>query len=92
MQNINPNSTQPQYFLGYANLKVFAEAMLKRLLLIIGTVSLLMLILNGFKYLTSRGEKEQLESAKKGLTWALAGLALALLAYTLVSAIAKLIS
>jgi hypothetical protein len=92
-KNVDATSTTPQFFLSqYSNLKQFLVAMLKNVMGIIGLVSLLMIIVNGFKYATSRGDTAQIDSAKKGLTWALAGLSLAILAYTLVSAVAKLIS
>lgn len=41
-----------------------------------GLVCFLMLIVGGFKYLTSGGDPKQAASARSTLTWAVAGLAL----------------
>ena len=85
-------STTPVNPLGYSNLTDFITAMIKNVLVVIGVVTLLMVIVNGFRYLISRGDKAQIDSAKKGLTWSIAGLMLSLLAFTIINAIAKLIS
>jgi hypothetical protein len=48
----------------------------------------IMLIIGGFKYITAGGEPPQLESAKKTLTYAIAGLFLIALAYLILRFIA----
>ncbi len=92
VQGIKEGSTEVQRVVPYANLKVFVTAMISNALKIVGVVSLLMIIVNGFKYLISRGDKTLVDSAKKGLTWAVAGLALSLFAFAIINAVAKLIS
>ena len=54
---------------------------------LIGTVSLFMIIFAGIKYITSGGGK-QVEEAKNIFTYALIGLIVVLLAYTIVNFIA----
>ncbi|HEX5430006.1 MAG TPA: pilin [Patescibacteria group bacterium] len=93
VQDPNYDSSQPQNPLQqFGNLKVFTEQMIQNILLVIGAVSLLMIIINGFRYMTARGNDEQVSTARRALTWAIAGLAISLFAYTIVSAVAKLIS
>ena len=76
----------------FSNLKEFLSYLVGRVLVIIGLVSLLMIIVNGYKYMTARGNQTQVDSAKLGLTWAVGGLMLSLLAFTLIFALNKLIS
>ena len=63
-------------------------ALLTRLLLgfltIVGILAVLMIVLGGFRYVTSRGDDEQSESGKKTMQWAILGLVTTLLAYVLV--------
>lgn len=55
---------------------------------IAGIVFFIMLIIGGFKYITAGGEPPQLESAKKTLTYAIAGLFFIALAYLILRFIA----
>ncbi len=52
---------------------------------ILGLVSALFIIIGGFKYVMSQGNDKAVESAKKTITYAAVGLALAILAYTIVA-------
>lgn len=52
--------------------------------LIVGAVAVLMVILSGFKYITSGGESGKVANAKNSLIYALVGLAVAALAQLLV--------
>jgi hypothetical protein len=58
---------------------------------IIGLVSMLYIILNGFRYITARGDDEQTSKAKQGLQWAVIGLVVAILAYVIVAAVLSLL-
>jgi hypothetical protein len=69
-----------------------AHAVLKDTLLLTGTIALFMIILNGVRYLTARGDDKQISAAKSGLTWSLIGLAIILFAYVIINAVARLIS
>jgi hypothetical protein len=50
-------------------------------------IAVLILIINGFKYVTARGDSEQTESAKQGITYAVLGVAVALFGYVIIHAV-----
>ena len=52
-----------------------------------GGVALLFVIISGIQILTAYGNEEKVGTAKKTLTWALAGLVLAMLSYAIVQII-----
>ena len=64
---------------------------IKGFLGVAGTIALLMIIINGFRYMLSGGNDEQIEQAKTGLQWAVIGLVIIALAYVIVVATAKLV-
>lgn len=60
-------------------------AIAKYLMGIIGIVAVVMIIYGGFRMVVSAGNTEQVEKARSTLTWAVAGFALALLAYSIIA-------
>ncbi len=54
---------------------------------ILGFAAILMIIYYGYKYITSAGNEEAVESAKKGLKWAIAGFIVTILAFTIINLI-----
>lgn len=68
----------------------FVVTMLRGLLGIAGLLALMMIIINGFRYITAGGKEEQVESAKEGLQWAVVGLVVIAFAYTIIQATWKL--
>lgn len=66
-----------------------AEDMAKRIinlfLYAIGILSVIMIIHSGLKYVTSRGDAEQVKSAKNTLLYSVTGLIVALFAFTIVN-------
>lgn len=52
---------------------------------LVGTVAVLMLIWGGFNYLTSAGNSDQTKKAKQTITYAVVGIIIIALAYTLVN-------
>lgn len=58
---------------------------------IVGFATILMIIYYGYRYLTSAGNEQALEQAKAGLKWSVGGFAVTILAYTIISAIRKLL-
>ncbi len=54
-------------------------------LTVIGALSVIMIIHSGFKYVTSRGDAEQIKSAKNTLFYAVTGLVVAVLAFAIVN-------
>lgn len=55
------------------------------LLLLIGVVSVVMIIIGGFRYITANGEASALSSAKNTIMYAVIGLVVALSAYAIVA-------
>lgn len=56
---------------------------------LIGLLSMLMIVAGGVMYMTSRGDSDNIERAKKWVIYAIVGLVVSLLAYTLVTAISN---
>lgn len=54
-------------------------------LFVIGALSVIMIVHSGLKYTTSRGDPEQIKSAKNTLLYAVTGVIVALLAYSIVN-------
>ncbi|HRY91006.1 MAG TPA: hypothetical protein P5229_01540 [Candidatus Gracilibacteria bacterium] len=55
-----------------------------------GMLAVLFIIYGGIQILTAYGKTEKIESAKKTITWAIAGLIISLLSYAIVSIVAGL--
>ncbi|MGB4762545.1 MAG: hypothetical protein WBP12_04290 [Candidatus Saccharimonas sp.] len=55
------------------------------LLFILGAVSVIMIVVGGFKYVTSQGESSSLTSAKNTILYAVVGLVVAIAAYAIVN-------
>jgi hypothetical protein len=58
--------------------------MLTGFLSIAGLISILMIVIGGFRYITAQGNEEMAESGKKTLQWAIIGLVIILLSYVIV--------
>lgn len=56
-----------------------------------GGVAVIVIMYSAFQIITARGEEEGLSAAKTTLTWAFLGLGLVMLAYTIVSNLARII-
>ena len=63
----------------------------KSLMGIVGVVAVLMIVWGGIMYMTSAGNDEKIGTAKKIITGAIIGLAISILAYTLVDFVIKAI-
>jgi hypothetical protein len=55
-----------------------------------GLVALVLFIYGGARYITSRGDPQKLEGAKKTITWALVGLVIIFLSFFIVSLISQI--
>lgn len=62
-----------------------AKRIINTFLFVIGALSVIMIIHSGLKYVTSRGDAEQVKSAKNTLLYAVIGLIVALLSFTIVN-------
>ena len=58
---------------------------------LIGIVTILMIIYYGYRYITSAGNEESVEQAKTGLKWAIIGFVIAILSFTIISGVQKLL-
>jgi hypothetical protein len=55
-----------------------------------GALAVVFLIYGGYQYLTAFGNEEQVKEAHKTITWSLAGVALALLAFAIVQIVVNI--
>ncbi len=65
---------------------------IKYLLSLIGIVTLTFIVISGIKYTTSAGNEEKMKSAKESLYSSAFGLALALMAYTILEVIVGILN
>ena len=62
----------------FKDLEIILARILNLALSLGGLTAFVMLIVGGFKFLTSGGDPKQLESAKNTITWAIGGLVVAI--------------
>ena len=60
------------------------QAVTNVLLFLLGAVSVIMIVVGGFKYVVSNGNAEQIKSAKNTIMYAIIGLVVAIFAYAFV--------
>ncbi|TRZ47789.1 hypothetical protein D4S03_11115, partial [bacterium] len=60
-------------------------------LAIIGSVSVVFLVLGGYRYVTSRGNEEATEGAKKTITNAILGVIIVIMAFAIVAIISRVL-
>lgn len=80
IDNLNPIASK--------NFGLLIDRMIKQFLLVVGTLSILLIIIAGYRYITANGNEEQTTQAKNGLLWAIVGLIVTLLAYVITVATA----
>lgn len=66
------------------------ETVINTMLFIAGILSVIMIIWSGIRYVTAHGDKNQVESAKSTLIYAIVGLILSIVAYAVVQWISGL--
>lgn len=59
-------------------------------LVLIGPLTIIMIIISGFRFVMSHGDSKQLEGAKKTLTFAIVGLVVVVFSYLLLNIIATI--
>ncbi len=82
-----PNINLP--LLGGGRFNTFAAYIVNILLSVTGIIAVLFLIWGGFRYITSAGNDEVAESAKKTIQNAIIGLVIIILSYTIITIIAN---
>ena len=75
LPNPNPDSTIP--------------TILNIVFSIAASVALLMVVINGFRYITAHGDPNSTASAKNGILYALVGLVVVMAAYSIVAFVVK---
>lgn len=88
---VDPNSGKLENPLGNQGFPEFVQTMVNSFTAAVATVAVFMIIVNGFRYITAGGNDEQASQAKKGLTWAAAGIVVVLLAYAIIRATVALL-
>jgi glucose uptake protein GlcU len=58
---------------------------------IIAALAVLMIVVSGIMYLTSGGDQQRIDTAKKWLTYSIAGLVISILAYVIVVVIGQVL-
>jgi type IV secretion system pilin len=71
----------------FKDLETIIERIIQLALSLGGLVAFIMLIVGGFKFLTSSGDPKQAESAKNTITWAIGGLIVAIGAWFILNLI-----
>ena len=64
--------------------KSIVESVTEFVTAVIASLAILMIVISGIMYMTSGGDQQKAETAKKMLTYAIIGLVVALLAYAIV--------
>jgi hypothetical protein len=59
--------------------------LMKILMVLLGTVAVIVILIGAFRMITSQGNAESIKSAKSTITWAIIGVVLALLSYSIVA-------
>lgn len=89
---VNQGSTSFVNPLGTTDLQAFVSRVLRNFLSLLGTLAVLMIIVNGLRYVTARGNEDQTKKARAGITWAVIGLISVIMAYVIISVIANFLN
>ncbi len=84
--NSSKSAEQPSSLFGQGGI---FETVSKVLLFVIGAVSVIMLIIGGFRYVVSQGDSSAVTSAKNTILYSVIGLVVAILAYAAVDFVVK---
>ncbi len=77
---------------GWSDLIKIARNVFNIFLAIIGSIAVLMIIWGGIIYITSSGNEQRLEQAKKVITYAIVGIIIATLSFAMISLVGGLIN
>lgn len=72
--------------------KAVVEALLNWILAIVGLIAIIGFVISGIQYLTSAGDDDRIETAKKNMTYCIVGVVVALSAYIVVKAVNTVLS
>jgi amino acid transporter len=93
VQGADPNAAGNHLFnpINYTNLGDLIISVTRNFVLLIAVVSVAFIVLGGAELVISSGNPESIEKGKKTITWAVIGLIVALLAYSIVAIIQDLV-
>jgi len=74
-----------------SDLKTVVENFMKWLLMIFGFLAIIAFIISGIMYLTSGGDKERAETAKKAMNYAIIGVVVGLAGYVIIQAVENML-
>ncbi len=89
-KDINPTPGAIQSPITSSDILSLSGRIFTNILSLIGLIAILFIIINGFRYITARGDDEQTSKAKQGLLWAVLGLVVTVMAYVIVFAVTQL--
>ncbi len=78
--------------LGFSDITSFIMYIIKLLLGLIGTAAVIMVIIGGFRMVFAQGNEEAFGKARKTVTYAIIGLAVALLSFTIIQVVSNLLT
>jgi hypothetical protein len=61
------------------------KTVIDTMLLLLGSIAVVMIVIGGIRYTTSNGEASQVQAAKNTIMYAIVGLAIAILSYSIVN-------
>jgi hypothetical protein len=73
---------------GNASLTVTFNGVANLLIFLVGSVSVIMIIIGGLRYVISNGDQKQIESAKNTILYAVIGIVVAIASYAIVNFVA----
>ncbi|MDP2624920.1 MAG: pilin [Candidatus Peregrinibacteria bacterium] len=85
----NPDGTAEEQF-GVTSINYIIADIAVVLLQISGALAIFFIIMNGFNYIKAFGQEEEIQKAKKGLTWAIVGLLVVILSYAIVQNVLRI--
>ena len=86
---VSVNITNP---IATSDFSVLVSNFLKWILSVAGALTLLMLITGGVFYITSSGNEQKIETARKMITWTILGLMLILASYSIIVVLDKVLT
>ncbi len=93
--NMDLDSSQGSFFNPLAgsvnSVPQLITSIIRILFVLIGILSVVIIIVSGFRMVISSGNQDQITKAKKAITWAIIGLIVSLLSFSIVSIIQRLI-
>ena len=92
VRDVNPTPGPVVSPIASSDIFTLANTIFTGFLTVIGIVAIFFIVVNGFRYVTARGDEEVVSKARNGLQWSVIGLIVAALAYVIVTAVSRFIT